>query len=52
MIFIPIQLRRLAVQQIGHAPESIRDCWVPLRQRTQFSGASSQEIGLIYHSIG
>ena len=38
MTFIPIQLRGLAVQLIGHATESIGDYWVPLRQRTQFSG--------------
>jgi len=51
MAVIPIQLRGLAVQLIGHATESIRDYWVPLRQRTQFSGLPSQEIDLIYHSL-
>ena len=51
MTFIPAQVHGLAVQLIGHVTESIRDYWVPLRQRTQFSGLSSQEIDLLYHSI-
>jgi hypothetical protein len=51
MTFIAIQLRSLAIQLVRHAAKSIRDCWVLLRQRTQFGGRLSQEIDLFYHNI-